>query len=537
MKYGRWLLAAAAVIAVLMTASSQTIVNILAVAVLLATVAVVRPGAIALAAGPVALAAAALAVFRLVCEATASGWELADAAGRAEGHWAALLTGRPLLIGASFGGIDFLVVMAALAVAFCTQLARRDARQAADRTDSKGRLAERGEYLVARLKRAAIIALAIAAAQTVYLVALALTHDLVSLLPPPSRPLITPAAHMGVWTWSDAVRTVLPWHLPVLTAILQTAVAVLMFSLTPWPAAAGDAATEIANASAETRRRDRRIIGNTADASEKVRPQPAWLRFAPAGLLVVVAAAATLAPVKPDLAGRRIVAYDNGSLDWTTTDPGNVAPGLAQRYGLLPALVASLGGEFAVSKDLGAGDLRDADVLVVLPPGASSKPGGEMPYEIRQTIWAFVKVGGGLIVAGEPDTRTGAGDNALNELLAPTAMSFRDDTANSLTERWECNLLASPGAATATSRSWAEQFRHRPCRKRSRGMAGGAAAGGPLVLERAGQRPDPLGTGKQSAAAGRVALLAGRPAGRPRAGRPNRTSAKDESWCWETQRA
>ena len=81
-----------------------------------------------------------------------------------------------------------------------------------------------------------------------------------------------------------------------------------------------------------------------------------------------------------------------------------------------------------------------------------------MPYEIRETIWSFVKAGGGLVVAGEPEAGTGAGDNALNELLAPTAMSFRDDTANSLTERWECNLLASPCAATATSRPGRSSF-------------------------------------------------------------------------------
>ena len=113
------------------------------------------------------------------------------------------------------------------------------------------------------------------------------------------------------------------------------------------------------------------------------------LQLAPAVLLVVAAAAAMVAPVKPDLTGRRIVAYDDGSLDWTVVDPGNVAPGLSQRYGLLPALVASLGGQFVVSKDLRAGDLREADVLVVLPPGASK------PDEAKGTVpfFADTKIG------------------------------------------------------------------------------------------------------------------------------------------------
>jgi hypothetical protein len=42
-------------------------------------------------------------------------------------------------------------------------------------------------------------------------------------------------------------------------------------------------------------------------------------------------------------------------------------------------------------------------------------------------------------------------ENVLNALLAPTALSFRDDTANSLTERWEDNLQSAPYAATASS--------------------------------------------------------------------------------------
>jgi hypothetical protein len=447
---GLWLLLAAAAIAVLMTASSLAVVNILAVAVLLATVALVRPGIVARAAGPVALAAATLAVVHLICEGTVSGWAAADAVGRAEGHWAALLAGRPLLIGASFGGIDFLVVMTVLAISLRTHVA-----PGADKT--------------ARFKSLALATLFIAAAQTAYLVVLAYAHDITDLLLPPSRPVDTALAHMGVWTWSDAARAMLPWHVPVLAAIFQTVVAVCMFRLTPWLQLADESGEETRVEPWENSLRDRRFVGSQSERAGKLRPRAAWMLFAPAAALLVAAGAAGLAPVRPDLSGRRIVAYDDGSLDWTTTDPGNVAPGLSPRYGLLPALVASLGGEFVVSKDLNANDLRDASVLIVLPPGNSSKAGadiegtapllptqksekspGEMPYEIRQKIWDFVKAGGGLVVAGDPGSGAGGDENALNALLAPTAMSLRDDTANSLTERWECNLLAAPRAATAT---------------------------------------------------------------------------------------
>ena len=161
-----------------------------------------------------------------------------------------------------------------------------------------------------------------------------------------------------------------------------------------------------------------------------------WRRFGPAGLMIVAAMALALTPANPNLSGRRIMVYDDGATDWTTADPGTVPPGRVPRYGLLPALVESLGGEFIRSRDLA--DLEGADVLIVLPPGSAAWP--PIPNEIQSRIWQYVSGGGRMIVAGEPETNLGVDENVLNDLLTPTAMSFRDDTANSLTERWEDNL-------------------------------------------------------------------------------------------------
>ncbi len=521
-KHDRWLLFAAAAIAVVMTASSLAVVNILAVAVLLAVVALVRPGTIALAAGPVALAATTLAVFHILCQGTASGWALADTVGRAEGHWATLLTGRPLLIGASFGGVDFLVVMAALAVAQYITL--------------RAHPASRDGYACRRLKWAAAAALAIAAAQTAYLVVLAFTHDLTALLPPPARPIDTSLAHMGVWTWSDAARAMLPWHLPVLAAVFQTAVAVCVFLAAPRPAPVDDAPEAIAGMSAESKRRDRRIAGNPAAMAGKVRPQAAWMLFAPAGLLLVAAAAAGFAPVKPDLSGKRIVAYDDGTLDWTTADPGNVAPGLVPRYGLLPALVTSLGGEFVVSKDLHEGDLRDADVLIVLPPGKPS----DVSAEISDTVTSMpAKIGTvsrrnargsppenlGLRQCGRQARcggRAGEPRRHRRQCAERAAEADRDVVPRRHSQFAHRALGMQPvGGALRGDRHQPPRtklLQHRPRRERLHGVAGGTAAGRPLVLERARQRPEPPGAGDQPAASGGVALLAGQPAGQPGAG-------------------
>ena len=73
-----------------------------------------------------------------------------------------------------------------------------------------------------------------------------------------------------------------------------------------------------------------------------------------------------------------------------------------------------------------------------------------LPDDIRKRVWQYVASGGRLIVAGDPETNPTAEENVLNALLRPTAMSFRDDTVNSLTQRWEDNLQSAPHSATAS---------------------------------------------------------------------------------------
>jgi hypothetical protein len=428
------LLGGATSIAALMTASTSPVVNILAVAILLAAVAQLRPGLTAAVAGPAALAAVALALFRLLGDSSAAAWSFTNAVGRVEGLWAGWLTGRPLLIGASFGGVDFLVLMAALAAA-CLVAAPPP-----------------------RFGRAAWAVLWIVLAQTAYLVILAFNHDLSALLPPQVVAKQDDMSHLGLWTWGNALRALLPWNLPVLAAVFHSAAAVAIFHRTFGKRAAadlqGDAGDSLPSpsgrgAGGEGKRRQRSPQGGPTNGRPGNLPA-FWV--APAALLILATVAMTLTPVKPDLKGRRIVAYDDGTIDWSTTDAGAAPPGRLPGYGLLPALVESLGGEFRRSRDLA--DLRPTDLLIVLPPQASAgaaSPKPSMPDDLRDQVWAYVSAGGRMIVAGEPETNLEIEENVQNALLAPSAMSFRDDTVNSLTERWEDNLQSAPHAATASS--------------------------------------------------------------------------------------
>jgi hypothetical protein len=421
------LLGGAVLIAVMMTASPSAAINTLGVAVLLAAIAQLRPESprwpTARVAGPAALAAVTLAVFRLVCESSAAAWVFTNHAGHIEGVGVAWLTGRPLQIGASFGGIDFLVVMAALTVAWLVAAPRP------------------------RLCRAL---LAIFVAQTAYLVIVAFSDDLAALLPPIVTPHEDRLSHLGVWSWGNALRTLLPWNLPLLAGVFHSAVAAGMFGLIRWTTASNQPTEPD-----ETSIPARSLRNRNLPAASKGPDRPGlanWQLFGPAGLLIVAAVAMTYAPAQPDLKNRHVVAYDDGFTDWTTSDPGAVPPGSLPRYGLLPVLVQSLGGDFIRSRELTEADLGAADVLVIVPSKASARaasPG--LSEELRKRIWRYVADGGRLIVGGDPETSLGIEENSMNALLAPAAISYRDDTANSLTERWEDNLLAAPHAATASS--------------------------------------------------------------------------------------
>ena len=267
--YNIGLLGGATAIALLMTASGLPVVNILAVAIMLAAVAHMRPGMTARVSGLEALAVTAFAVYRLVVDSSAAAWTLTTTLGRAEGAWGGWLAGRPMSIAASFGGVDFLVLMAALTAAWLIDTPRP------------------------RLARAAWAVLFICLAQTAYLVILAFNDDLAALLPPRVVAIPTKVSDLGLWTWGNAIRTLLPWNLPLLAAVFQGMVAVGMFHLTAWQARGG---------SAECGRRGSRAGGQATKSQPSGRTCPIARRIE----LAAIRAGRTLDPSGhgPDLFAR-----------------------------------------------------------------------------------------------------------------------------------------------------------------------------------------------------------------------------------------
>ena len=100
-------------------------------------------------------------------------------------------------------------------------------------------------------------------------------------------------------------------------------------------------------------------------------------------------------------------------------------------FGMLPALVESLGGRLDVSRELTAEELDRTDVLLLLHPPASLGP------EMIQRVWNFVRQGGSLLIVGQPEPLDGTLSDGVNEALAPTRMRVRRDVAFSACDSWE----------------------------------------------------------------------------------------------------
>ncbi len=399
----RWAaVAGGAVVGIVMTASNLPVFNVLGVVMVLAALSYVQTGLTGRILLLVAISATVLALFRLACTSVPAAWLVADSIGGAMGSLVGNITGQPLRIGATFAGLDFLVLMGALFTGWliCTT--------------------------PPRLGRAVYAAVAILAGQLVYLIVLSFSPRLVSALPEVVMPPPIDVSHMGVWTWGNAVRSILPWNLPLLAGIIQVVVAALMFRWVTWRPVIEPAKEKPLN-------EDEDGEGRALTVADLL-----WLGSML--LAVAIPLLTVLGKGRSSLKGKRIVAYNQGFVDWKkpehdTTDPGT--------YGILPLFIKSLRGEFVPSSDLSEEDLAEADVLLLIHPNQS------WPKDRLERVWQFVRDGGSLLVAAEPERLQGDKSSRFNEVLEPTGMQVRCDTVIPSTRLWEqvCTVLAHPATA------------------------------------------------------------------------------------------
>ena len=402
-------LAAAAGVTVCMVAMSLPAGNVLGVAVLAAVLAAGWSGPVRRALLLAALGAFVLGLYVLARVSIPAWWLVTDRLGGTLGALAAGLTGRPLWVGASFGGLDFLVLMTAFLVGWLV-------------------LAGSG-----RLRRGICAVAAICAVHLLYLVVLTCAADLVAGLPDPSDPEVAKR-----WSWAGAAAKLVPWNMPALAGLLHLLVAGAMLRWTTWEA------PESTPGSAEA---------GAVPAGQRV-PVLRW-----AGVVLLAAAVPVLVTLtfgRCSMAGKKVVVFREGFLNWLKPRHGDYGRLSIGMYGMLPKYIEALGGKCLISPRLSEKDLDKADVLILLYPNERWEEGQ------LERIWKFVRGGGSLAVFGEhtihepenargaPTPATGAAgprptarrprgripSSRFNEVLEPTAMRVRFDSATFAVGGW-----------------------------------------------------------------------------------------------------
>ncbi len=325
-------------------------------------------------------AAAATAVLGLSVFARASIpsiWQLADVLGRMLGAAAGAIAQRPLHVGATFAGMDFLVVTG---VFWCL-------------------------YLVCtkppRTARAVYGFTAILAGHVVYLLAVLHVPDLLVAM---TESTAQNSGWLVLWA-----RKALPWNAPLLACAIHLMLIGTMLRWSTWASAA---------------------IRTRAD-----RPgRSAWTGLAMGSAAMAMAILLPVATVLDtralNMEGQKIVFYEKGFLNWLKPTHGSYGRLSGGMYGMLPVFVESLGAESRFSPDLSEADLADADALVLIFP---NEPWAEGQLD---RIHQFVQRGGSLLLLGEHTTGDADGNNRFNDVLAPTSMRVRFDSATFAVGGW-----------------------------------------------------------------------------------------------------
>ena len=393
-------------LAVAMSSVRTASVNILAVAVALSTVAMTRTGrnrtVICLAAEAVTL----LAVFQFVRTSIPIAWQSADAVGELLGRFTGAITGRPLWVGASFAGLDFLLVSMYLAVM---------APLRCGSVSSRSRTIARHPVTLGLA--------AIMVGHAVYLACLSLAPTILDRLPEPvHQSRVDAYYHPPTTTMADVVREVIPWNMMSLGMVIHVAIACGIL------VSASKAAAErpVEHQQRTPGRRHRRA----ARLESGIRWPAVLARLAVILSAVVMSLCVAPSSKTASLQGKKIVFNEKGFLNWLKPKHGNYGRLSIGMYGMLPTFLESFGARPLISAELSEEDLRDADALVLIFPDA--------PWQDGQLdrIWNFVRRGGCLLVMGEHTTREADGRNRFNDVLAPTAMRVRFDSATFAVGGW-----------------------------------------------------------------------------------------------------
>jgi hypothetical protein len=409
-----FVLAAGMLAAIAMNASGLIPVNVMGAAVLAAVVSENLSGRSRRAVLTAAIALAALGAYRLALK-IGLFWTLTDRLGGLLGGLAGGISGQPLWVGATFSGLDFLVVMGV----FCAGWILSERR--------------------ANWSQILTVIAAIVVGHLAYLIVLSFAPAVKSALAPAAAeaaaaPGQTPAPEG--WTFAGLIRNCIPWNVPAVGLLIHLTVAAVILRMAPWS-------------------------GEKSESKASTVRIPGWVGMTAWGACAVLAAGlaitTTLSTGSCSLDNKKVVANEEGFLNWLRPDRdsyGRLAIGM---YGMSGDYFESMGANF--TKATGFSDTSKADSRFSKP----TSPAPEIPDDElaktdllmmiypndpwrkgqRQRILNYVENGGTMLVLGEHTTKSKNpagefefGESRVNELLENTDMHVRFDSATFAVGGW-----------------------------------------------------------------------------------------------------
>ena len=370
------ILPAAIVLAVYMITLPLPVVGVMGVSLVLASLALSSSGRTKRMLLIASVAVNVFSIYRMACTSIPLVWTLSDLFGRFLGKIGAVISKQPVYSGATFAGLDFLVLTSVLWILWlaCSPKPRK--------------------------ARAIYSLLGILCGHVCYLIVLSFIPGILKLIPE--------ATEQTSWAWSAFLHKAVSWNLPVLACAIHLLAVAAMFRWSDW----------YRNDSAE------KSFSKSSGRIQYI--------LLPAILILSVLTPVVLAlfPAKLSLQGKKIVFYEKGFLNWLKPEHGQYGRLSSGMYGMLPVYVESLGANSLISSDLSDNDLRDADALVLLFP---DDPWADGQLE---RIWEFVRKGGSLLVMCEHTTRDSNDSNRFNEVLKPTNIQVEFDSATYAVGGW-----------------------------------------------------------------------------------------------------
>jgi len=373
---GLLILPATIVLAVYMIILPLPAINVMGIALVMASLALSSVGRTKRMLLIASVAVTVFGLYRMACTSIPLVWSISDLLGCFLGKIGSVISKQPVYSGATFAGLDFLVLTGVLWILWlaCSPKPRKI--------------------------RAIYSFSGILCGHVCYLIVLSFVPEILTSIPE--------SIGQTGWTWSAFLHKAIPWNLPVLACAIHLIAAAAIFRWSDWY-------------------RDNSTEKSFSKSSGRIQ-----YILLPAILILAVLAPVVLAlfPEELSLQGKKIVFYEKGFLNWLKPEHGQYGRLSSGMYGMLPVYIESLGASSLISPDLSDNDLRDADALVLLFP--------DDPWANGQLerIWEFVRKGGSLLVMCEHTTRDNNDSNRFNEVLKPTNIHVEFDSATYAVGGW-----------------------------------------------------------------------------------------------------